>query len=421
MMKGGERHRRWQTIAAVLLLCCLAIGLTYFSWRRLTNAVKVGKGSEVKEDEFNGKEFESSPFSAVATEMGLSDASIQTNSKEDNMIEGTAWRSSNSSLHCGRNKMKFKMMGPGATELQLDMGNADPVLLSQVPEACGILVNQTVLGIVLLVRYDSCAVKQENGTHVLTMRWRDRVINITCTILPDAEANTTEPVDHPLKAPLPHKSLNLYRMKRHLRWPPMYFPCSPYRRFPLCLYTPPGPPTRSTTTTTTTTAAPTRPPIMNPHFWKKLLDLYPLYSHYFQGHTHPLQHYYHSFKYPEWLTHLQSTQKPQMFNHPFHHFFEGYLTPTTTKQTTTPKMTTSSSHCPHSRWFGPYDRFHLAPRVSFGNSEIPEDQQDFSVQSPRSGYNDPVNHDSFWESFPLLYHSATKDNPHFDWEDLTSK
>ncbi|MEY6296630.1 hypothetical protein WJF85_29745, partial [Salmonella enterica subsp. enterica serovar Corvallis] len=158
MMKGGERHRRWQTIAAVLLLCSLAIGLTYFSWRRLTNAVKVGKGSEVKEDEFNGKEFESSLFSAVATEMGLNNASIQTDSKEDNMIEATAWRSSNSSLHCGRNKMKFKVMGPGATELQLDMGNADPVPLSQVPEACGILVNQTVLGLVLLVRYDSCAV-----------------------------------------------------------------------------------------------------------------------------------------------------------------------------------------------------------------------------------------------------------------------
>lgn len=33
-----------------------------------------------------------------------------------------AWRRLNATLHCGETKMKLKAMGPGAADLQLDMG-----------------------------------------------------------------------------------------------------------------------------------------------------------------------------------------------------------------------------------------------------------------------------------------------------------
>ncbi|XP_021179240.2 uncharacterized protein LOC105935903 [Fundulus heteroclitus] len=414
MMEGGERHRRWKTIVAVLLSCSLALGLTYFSWRGLTNAVKVIKSSEVKEhDVFNGKEleFESGSSAAVTTEMGINDASVQADSKVtgDNMVKGAAWSASNSSLHCGRNKMKFQVMGPGAAELQLDMGNDDPVPLSQAPGSCGILVKQTLLGLLLLVPYD-CAVKQGNGTYVLMMRWRESAVNITCTTLPNADADTTaEPTDVPI-AVLPHYPLNLYRMKRHLRWHPMYVPCSPHRRFPLCRYTTPPP---TTTTTASTTTANPHPPTINPLLWKKLHDLYPLYKHYIYGNHHPLHRYYNVFKYPRWQGAPQAYKNPHILNYPIQ-LLEGYLAQTPPPQTAMPTMT--SAYCPHSRRVGHFHKFPFVPRMSF---EIPAEQQNVPDRSYTSGYQGPENPDSFWESFPLLYHSESKDDPRFDWEHQT--
>ena len=38
------------------------------------------------------------------------------------MVDEAAWRRLNISLTCGQGKMKFKAMGPGASDFQLDMG-----------------------------------------------------------------------------------------------------------------------------------------------------------------------------------------------------------------------------------------------------------------------------------------------------------
>ncbi|XP_054889556.1 uncharacterized protein LOC129362182 [Poeciliopsis prolifica] len=402
MMEGGVWCRKWKTIAAVLLLCFLALGLTFFSWQGLSKAFKVWRSSEVGNATFNGREFESAPSVAVGPKMGLN-ASSQADISETGMTMGDGWGTSNSSLHCGPTKMKFKVMGLGAAELQLDIGNSEYVPFSQVPEACGILVNQTKLELVLLVRYDSCTVLQENGTYILTVRWRESGFNITCP----AEANTTEPA-FPLKDNLPLNTLSLHRIRRNLRWHPMYYPCSPYSRYPLCLYTPPP-----ATTTATATASSI---YKNPYFWKKLFGLYPMYSRYFKEQNHPLHSYYHAYKRPRWLMYPQATLTPQVAGHPFYQFFMDYPTPT--MPTTTANML--SSYCPYVRRTGPFDRLFFAPRISFGNYEMPEDQQNVPPQI-NSGYQSPANPDSFWESFPLLYHTASQDDPYLDWEDLTSR
>ncbi|XP_007567055.1 uncharacterized protein LOC103148297 [Poecilia formosa] len=414
MMEGGVWRRKWKPIAAALLLCSLVLGLTFFSWRELTKALKVGRSSEVENATFSGKEFESAPSVAVGPKMGLNDSSIQADTNAG-VTTGDEWSTANSSLHCGPSKMKFKVMGLGAAELQLDIGNSEYVPLTQVPEACGVLVNQTKLGLVLLVRYDSCTVLQENGTYIFTMRWRGSGINLTCTMFPISEVNTTEP-HLPLKDDLPHDSLSLHRLRRHLRWRPMYFPCSPHKRYPLCLYTPPPPTTTTSPPPTTTTAVTARPIYKNPYFWKRLLALYPLYSRYLKEQAHPLQSYYHAYRRPVWQMYPQAAPKPQVANHPFYQFFMDYFT--TTMPTTTANM--PSSYCPYARRTGPFDRLFFAPRMSFGHHEMPDDQQNVSPQIS-SGYQSPENPDSFWESFPLLYHTASQDDPYLDWEDITPR
>ncbi|XP_014855613.1 PREDICTED: uncharacterized protein LOC106925684 isoform X1 [Poecilia mexicana] len=415
MMEGGVWRRKWKPIAAVLLLCSLVLGLTFFSWRELTKALKVGRSSEVENATFSGKEFESAPSVAVGPKMGLNDSSIQADTNEAGVTTGDEWSTANSSLHCGPSKMKFKVMGLGAAELQLDIGNSEYVPLTQVPEACGVLVNQTKLGLVLLVHYDSCTVLQENGTYIFTMRWRGSGINLTCTMFPISEVNTTEP-HLPLKDDLPHDSLSLHRLRRHLRWRPMYFPCSPHKRYPLCLYTPPPPTTTTSPPPTTTTTVTARPIYKNPYFWKRLLALYPLYSRYLKEQAHPLQSYYHAYRRPVWQMYPQAAPKPQVANHPFYQFFMDYFT--TTMPTTTANM--PSSYCPYARRTGPFDRLFFAPRMSFGHHEMPDDQQNVSPQIS-SGYQSPENPDSFWESFPLLYHTASQDDPYLDWEDMTPR
>lgn len=228
------------------------------------------------------------------------------------------------------------------------------------------------------------------------MRWRDSVFNITCTMFPKAELNETS-VHGLIKAHLPPKSLSLYRMKRYSGWRPLFVPCSPYQRYRFCLYTTPPPTT--TTTTTTTTTAPKIPIYQNPHFWKKI---YPLYSHYVKGNAPLLQHYYQAHKYPGWHLHQQQNLKPELFNHPFYNFLFEYLTHTPPP----PPPTMASTPCPYTR-LGPFAR-QLARRA-FGNHEISKFQQNLSPQIS-SEYMGPVNPESFWESFPLLYHAANHDS-----------
>ncbi|XP_038145181.1 uncharacterized protein LOC119786143 [Cyprinodon tularosa] len=305
--------------------------------------------------------------------------------------------------------MKFKVMGPGADELQLYMGNADPVPLSRMHETCGILVKRTPFGLILLVPYDGCGVKQ-NGTHVLTMQWRKSVVNITCNMLPNTDlSTTTEPVDDSLKTTGFHRAL--HRMKRGFRWHPIYDPCYQRRRFPFFHYFFSTP-----TPTTTTTAAPTHPSLLYQRFFKKLLEYYPFYAHYFKRPRYHLPPYYQAYNPPEWHTYFQTTPKPKLFAHPFQKILAEYFTtPKTTPTTPTEPTVTSSTDCPQPR-IGPsakHSIYNFVPRAYVGNSKIQQNEQNYI-----SGYSQ-ANPDAFWESFPLLYHSTSLVDP--DLEDLTSK
>ncbi|XP_024863031.1 uncharacterized protein LOC108239620 isoform X2 [Kryptolebias marmoratus] len=415
-MEGGARCRMWQTIAATVLLCSLALCLTYFSLHRISKvdkqdediseALEAMKGSIL----FNEKQLKYSSDSAAATG---NDASAQSDYEEDNMAEA-AWRLLNASLQCGSDEFRLKAMGPGAADLQLEMDNEERLPLIQVPKECGFTVKQTALGLVVIVPYDGCSVKQENGTFTLLLKWREDNVKITCTVLemPDTPA-ASESLQQPSETASSLMPQSLHRSKRHLRWPPMYYPCSPNQRFPLCLYTPPPPPP-PTTTTTTTTAEPTYPPLINPYYLHKLLALYPIYESY-EHHLNmdPQQMLKRmAKKNPGWkLLHMYvNSQKP---SHPFQHMFERHprtttTVPTTKKRKTTPcpttTTTTASSGNGCTGFWRQLTSFHKPrPRVSF-------DSQDYLQFMPEENYMSGSQSqdvaDSFWESFPLMHYSS---------------
>lgn len=104
-------------------------------------------------------------------------------------MANAAWGLLNAKLQCGSNEFKFKAMGPGAADIQLEMGrqlfifyflfktkakhwymihsiffhleNGKRLPLIQVPKECGFSVKQTALGLIVTVSYDGCSVKQE--------------------------------------------------------------------------------------------------------------------------------------------------------------------------------------------------------------------------------------------------------------------
>lgn len=104
-----------------------------------------------------------------------------------------AWRRMVPLLLCGGDRMKFRVVGRGASELAVDQGkqagltfflpfflfckvsiwlhrhvnlfppiaNAPPVPLSQVPPNCGYNMQRNLMSLVMMVPYDGCSVVQE--------------------------------------------------------------------------------------------------------------------------------------------------------------------------------------------------------------------------------------------------------------------
>ncbi|XP_034468954.1 uncharacterized protein LOC117777946 [Hippoglossus hippoglossus] len=232
--EDGWRCRSLQTVAVLLLLCTLAPSLTCFSlWGLSRNdqqdkvvseasAVEIRTGSIL----FNGKELNSesgSPSAAATNDDGLphvvtdqpegSGMFAETLQLNEVMANEGAWKRLNPALRCGQTKMKFKAMGPGAADLQLNIGNEHPLPLTQLPESCGHSLQQSTLGLVLVAPYDGCNVIQENGNYVVSMTWLEAEVKLTCPILQSPDAT---PAQHPWKRPVPHRPSSFYHPKRHV-------------------------------------------------------------------------------------------------------------------------------------------------------------------------------------------------------------
>ncbi|XP_077471799.1 uncharacterized protein LOC144085969 [Stigmatopora argus] len=102
--------------------------------------------------------------------------------------------------------MILKVMGPGASNLELDLGAGRKLRLSELPESCGYTLYQNARGLVLVVPYRGCNVIMENGYYVVPMIFLDSSITLICAISP-----TMTP-----KQQIPELPPNMDRSKREM-------------------------------------------------------------------------------------------------------------------------------------------------------------------------------------------------------------
>ncbi|XP_058496460.1 uncharacterized protein LOC131466890 [Solea solea] len=253
--EAGCCGRLPQTVAVILLMFSLALSISCFSLRGLGKNVqkhKVSEAAVMKERAgnilVNGNELSSEPGSSSVEASGNNDDDphvdlgqsedtelfAQESQLDEVMANKAAWELLNPTLRCGQTKMKFKAMGPGAADLQLDIGSGYSLPLNQVNENCGYSMQQNALGLVLVVPYDGCNVLQENGNYVVLMRWLNTPVKFTCPILQSIEETpdsvTLNPALHPRKLASHQKP---WSMNRHKRQTP---PSDPNSQYYLYLY-----------------------------------------------------------------------------------------------------------------------------------------------------------------------------------------
>ncbi|XP_044076368.1 uncharacterized protein LOC122887334 [Siniperca chuatsi] len=285
--ENGRGHRSRQNVAVLLVLCALAPSLTCFSLRGLSKRVKQGKVvdeatvTDIRTGSilFDGKELNSRSGSASAAATGKdellhveSDQSDGTGwsreRRQDMDSREASWRRMASSLQCGGDHLKFRAVGPGASQFVVEQGNAPPMPLSQVPSTCGYNIQRNSLALVMLVPYDGCNMVQEGGSYVLPMRWQGVPVLLRCPKTTTAAPTTTAV---PVRTTAPTtKTPEMPHFPQYPLFPPFY----PYF---------PPPPTTTTAAAPTTTAAAstTKTPEM-PHF-----PQYPLFPPFYPYFTPP--------------------------------------------------------------------------------------------------------------------------------------
>ncbi|XP_034469744.1 uncharacterized protein LOC117778350 [Hippoglossus hippoglossus] len=447
------------------------------------SAVEIRTGSIL----FNGKELNSesgSPSAAATNDDGLPHVvtdqpeGSETSQLNEVMANEGAWRRLNPTLHCGQTKMKFKAMGPGAADLQLDIGNEHPLPLTQLPESCGHSLQQSTLGLVLVAPYDGCNVIQENGNYVVSMTWLEAEVKLTCPILQSPDAT---PAQHSWKRPVPHRPSSFYRPKRHVTHPiSIYDSLSAYLYWyysylnqdqamaPTTTTAEPD----TTTTSKPTTEEPQNPPVYPPYmyypYWySPYYYYYPLpestaatpapaatapatnYPIYYPYHPpgqhlpivpdnadiyyHPIiQHIYGSHPYHSHPMQT-TTQPPTSTTNPSGTTKPSGTSPTaapttaSTTKTTKPcsKPTTSSGSYPGQlNPFVRYDESPFAPVISYAYNKagkLPDYQKYMPQNSYKSGPQARAHSGFDWRAVPWLFPSTGRGIPQIDWENLQLK
>ncbi|XP_030608643.1 proline-rich protein 36-like [Archocentrus centrarchus] len=242
----------------------------------------LGKGSGLKPEVQDGKaSANSSAEDETAYQMDF--AGWSKGQTYDSSYREAAWRRMAPLLLCGGDRMKFRVVGRGVSQLALDQANAPPVSLTQVPSSCGYNMQRNSLSLIMMVPYDGCNVVQEGGSFVLPMRWQGIPVSLWCSkpvasALVTAAPPTQDPASNPYASknpdqlyghvpqsfffphqmyypyhsaavPEPASSIKQPEMPPFQQYPQFYSPLYPYSSLPV-------PTTTAPPTTTTTTAKP---------------------------------------------------------------------------------------------------------------------------------------------------------------------
>ncbi|XP_064170902.1 uncharacterized protein LOC135243198 isoform X1 [Anguilla rostrata] len=94
------------------------------------------------------------------------------------------WLRTMALVQCGYNNMSLTVRKSESARLMIDQGQTPPLSLSQLPSLCGYSVKTTWRDLVFTAFYDGCHVRQEDGSHVLSLIWWGTPVKMSCPILP---------------------------------------------------------------------------------------------------------------------------------------------------------------------------------------------------------------------------------------------
>ncbi|XP_037642164.1 uncharacterized protein LOC119497831 isoform X3 [Sebastes umbrosus] len=279
MMRKGKRKSATGYLAAALILTCY-LAQTIDCYRLKKTERREGRKEEaaaartrgVQEGEivFGRAYVKGSGLQSPAADGTKDEAAYQADfagwskgQTQDTSSREAFWKRMATSLQCGGDQLKFRAVGPGASQFAVEQGNAPPVPLAQVPSTCGYNMQRNPLGLVMLVPFDGCNIVQEGGSYVLPMRWQGIPVSLRCP-KPAAPAPAA-PVPETSQAPVPEPTTNAKKPKiPQLPQYPFFPPFYPYFLPPLPVTT--AAPTTTTNLTTTTTAKPLQLQLLHPWF-----------------------------------------------------------------------------------------------------------------------------------------------------------
>ncbi|XP_063318601.1 uncharacterized protein LOC134617321 [Pelmatolapia mariae] len=247
-----EKGRRTTVCCAVavILVCYLVQAIDCYrltkterrGGRKEANALGARKGKVVfgKSDgkgsglESEGKYGKASANSSVEESYQADFIGWSKGQTYDASSREAAWRRMAPLLLCGGDRMRFRVVGRGVSQLAVDQANAPPVPLSQVPPNCGYNMQRNLLSLVMMVPYDGCSVVQEGGSYVLPMRWQGIPVSLWCskpaapTLMTTASQTPQDPASN---SQMPYTSKNPDQLYAHVPQP-FFFPQQMHYPYP---------------------------------------------------------------------------------------------------------------------------------------------------------------------------------------------
>ncbi|CAN9509873.1 unnamed protein product [Ophioblennius macclurei] len=236
-MEAAHGGRCFTTL--FLFLLSFAWASTGSSVHELSNSREadedVGEAAVLGSIVFKGKELQSdsaaqTSFSDVF-QFGDSETPPQDSQLETEAAEA-AWMALNASLLCAEAAMMLKATGPAAAELQVDLGGAVALPVTQLPERCGYSIQQDGLDLVVVVPLDGCGVTQKDQKYVLPMVWQETPVELSCPVVLRAEQQVVDSASvssRRLRRTPPHHSYyshSGHHTPYHLSYPSYYHPAA---------------------------------------------------------------------------------------------------------------------------------------------------------------------------------------------------
>ncbi|MEQ2266164.1 hypothetical protein XENORESO_019778, partial [Xenotaenia resolanae] len=194
-MGSGGKDRPAVCLAAAVFLMCYLVQLTDCLGLRKTQirvvkreadftlaaGVQEGKIVFGKVFEFpDGNKKQSSNASVDDESDYQADFTGWTRHTDVDEASKEKWNNLETSLHCFGDHMKFRSLGPGASQLAVVQANDPPMPLSMVPPRCGYRMYGNLMAFVMIAPYEGCNMIQQGGNYMLPLLWQGHPLSLLC-------------------------------------------------------------------------------------------------------------------------------------------------------------------------------------------------------------------------------------------------